>query len=188
MKIKRWSIAAGAVIAFIGMPVLSGSPVLANLQQAGESIVEAILGAEVQLKLVAEKKIISVDETGKEVIAWQSLEGQPQVFPGDIVRYHLMSKNAGDQDAQNLVLSQAIPQGTVYVLASANSNNGAEITYSIDNGQSFVANPTIEVEQPDGSIIEQPAPAELYTNVKWEVSQALLPQGDVDVSYEVQIP
>ena len=188
MNLKRLSVAAGAAIALIGVPLVSGSPVLANLQRAGESIIAAIQGADVELQLVAEKKVVTTNAEGEEVVAWQDLGAKAQVLPGDTLRYSVAGKNIGDKGAENLVINQDIPEGMVYVLASAQTASNASVTFSIDDGQTFVANPTIQVQQPDGSLLEQPAPAEMYTDVKWEFENTLTPELGVDASYEVQIP
>lgn len=188
MNLKRLSVVAGAAIALIGVPLVSGSPVLANLQNAGSSLLAAIQGAEVELQLSAAKKTVTVNAEGEEVIAWQDLGAKAEVLPGDTLRYSVEGTNIGNQDAENLVISQDIPDGMVYVLASAQSPNNAAVTFSIDDGQTFVANPTIQVQQDDGSLLEQPAPAEMYTDVKWEFENTLTPELGVDASYEVQIP
>ncbi|AFY37220.1 conserved repeat domain protein [[Leptolyngbya] sp. PCC 7376] len=185
---KRWPLAVGAALALLGAPLLVGSPVLANLQQAGSSLLAALEGADVQLNLVAEKQIITLNAEGEEVITWEDLGANAEVLPGETLRYTVSGDNLGNQDADNLVISQDIPEQMVYVLASAQTVNSATITYSIDDGQTFVANPTIKVQQPDGSLLEQPAPADMYTDVKWEFDNTLTPQLGVEASYEVQIP
>jgi uncharacterized repeat protein (TIGR01451 family) len=188
MNMKRWSLVTGAAIAFIGFPLVSGPAVLANLQQASASFIAAIQGAEVKLQLKADKKIVTINAEGEEVITWKDLGAKAQVFPGDTLRYSVQGENIGDKNAENLVVNQDIPEGTVYVLASAQSDSGTSVTFSIDDGKTFVANPTIKVQQPDGSLIEEPAPAEMYTDLKWDFSETLAPQLGVDASYEVQIP
>ena len=188
MKMKRLSLISGAVVGVMGLPLLLGSPVMANLQQAGSTLLAALQGADVQLNLVAEKKGVSINAEGEEVVTWTDLGSTARVVPGDTVRYSISGENIGNQNADNLVISQDIPEGTVYVLASAQTANNAMVTYSIDDGQTFVANPTIKVQQPDGTLLEEPAPASMYTDVKWEFSDSLTPELGVEASYEVQVP
>ena len=109
------------------------------------------------------------------------------VQPGDILRYTVDGANSGDIEATNLQITQPVPEQTVYVLGSAESVTAAEITYSIDGGETFVDSPMIEVELPDGTIEQQPAPAEIYTHIKWHFSDPLLSANAVKVSYQVGI-
>ncbi len=198
MKMKRWPLVIGASLALIGLPVLTGTPVLANLQKVGSSVIAALQGADVQLKMVAEKKIVSLDAEGKEVINWDKLENGSTVLPGDTLRYVISSKNNGDTAAKQLVINQAVPEGMTYLLGSATSENKVNITYQLKEGykrpegsQEFEAEPKIlvEVPQADGSVIEevQAAPAEAYAQVRWQFSADLSPKQDINVSYKMQV-
>jgi uncharacterized repeat protein (TIGR01451 family) len=187
MKLKHWSIGLTTVAIIASVPLFSNTPVLASLQQAGEKIAQTILGPKLELELAAAKKIVEVDEQGKEIVKWEDTGNKAVVVPGDILRYSLGSDNVGDKAADNLVLTQPIPAQTVYVLDSAASKNPAEITYSIDGGKSFVKEPTIEVTLPDGTIETKPAPPETYTHVKWNLTGAVNPEAGVEVTYDVAV-
>lgn len=185
---KRWSIALGALAMVAAVPVLSSTPVFAELTEAGTTLVQAILRPEVKLNLVAQKQVITVDEkTGRQIVTWKGLEDGAIVQPGDLLQYVVSGNNAGEAAAKNLVVTQAIPQAMIYVLQSAQSNNGAEITYSIDNGETFVTNPTIEETLPDGTVAQQPAPAEAYTHIRWKFSQLIAPEDGVKAVYQVKV-
>jgi uncharacterized repeat protein (TIGR01451 family) len=170
----------------IAIPVAASTPVFATLQQASESIVQSILQPKVKLVLGAEKQVISTDANGKAVTTWQALEGSAEVIPGDVIRYTLASENAGDKEAKNLTLTQPVPAQTEYVLSSAREN-GAELTFSIDGGKTFTAQPTVEVKQADGTLKIEPAPAALYTHVRWDYSDSLQPLASVQAVYEVAV-
>ena len=184
---KRWSIGLGALALVAAVPLISGTPVLANLQSAGEAIVQAIRRPEVKLNLSADKKLVELNVEGKEKVTWEALGDQSVVTPGDTLRYTVSSKNTGDLPAKNLVITQPIPPQMVYTIGSTTSNNGTEVTYSIDNGKNFVANPTVKVTLPDGTVEERPAPAEAYTNIRWKFSKALDPTSGVIATYEVTV-
>lgn len=184
---KRLSITLGAIALIAAVPLIGGTPVLASLQQAGEAIVKSLNRPQVKLNLGAEKQVIGQDQTGKEKITWQALEGNAIVQPGDILRYTVSSENAGDVPAKNLVVTQPIPQQMTYILGSATNNNNAKVTYSIDKGQSFVDNPTIQVTLPDGKVETRPAPAEAYTHVRWSFDKSVDPAAGVKAGYEVKV-
>ena len=182
---KRLLIGIGTLIAVSAIPLIGGQPVLAQLQEVGEAIVEAIRRPEVKLTLEAEQKVMDADNQ----VSWKALEGKVKVAPGDTLRYVVSGENSGDIEAENLVITQPIPEQTTYVLDSASNDDdaAAAITYSIDNGESFVAEPMIEVTLPDGTVELQPAPAEAYTHVQWDFAESLASATEVDASYEVTI-
>ena len=168
-------------------PFVSSTPVLANLQEAGTAIAQLLNRPEVKLEMGVEKQVTVVDEDGKEKLEWQKLEGEAEVKPGDVLRYDVVSSNAGEVAADKLVINQPIPAQMTYVLGSAKGNAAAEATYSIDNGATFVAKPMVEVTLPDGTVEMQPAPAEAYTHVKWNFKEALDKSEAVNVSHEVTV-
>ncbi|NET33702.1 MAG: DUF11 domain-containing protein [Cyanothece sp. SIO1E1] len=184
---RRLAISLGALAFAAAIPFVGNSPVLANLQDAGASIAQAILQPKVKLVLGAEKQIIETDEKGEEKVTWQALKGAVTVQPGDVLRYTVSSENAGDRPAKNLVVTQPVPTQTTYIVETANGNSDARLTYSIDNGETFVAEPMIEVTLPDGTVELQPAPAEAYTHVRWDYGDSLEPLAAVKAVYEVAV-
>jgi uncharacterized repeat protein (TIGR01451 family) len=168
------------------VPALGSTPVLANLQQAGTSIVQNILQPKVKLNLGAEKKVVTTDAKGQKLVSWQPLEGSVTVQPGDILRYTVASQNAGDKPAKNLVVTQPVPQQTSYVLESARAN-GAVLTFSIDSGKTFVERPMVTVKLADGQEELRPAPASAYTHARWDYHNSLAPMSTVKATYEVAV-
>lgn len=182
---RRFSIGLGILVVAAAIPFAGGAPVLAELQQAGSSIVQNILAPKVKLNLGAEKKVVSVDAEGKQQITWQPISNAA-VQPGDVLRYTLVSENAGDKPAKSLKLTQPIPAQTVYSLESAKAN-GAQLTYSIDGGKTFVEKPTVTVKLANGQEVQQPAPASAYTHIRWDYSNSLAPLAAVRAAYEVAV-
>lgn len=66
-------------------------------------------------------------------------------------------------------------------------HNTAKIIYSIDNGKSFGEKPLVQVKLPNGKIVTRPAPAALYTHVRWKFGQAISPKVDVNATYQVRV-
>lgn len=187
MTMKRWFIGLGALSIIGIIPFASSEAVRAEIVEITESVVEAIRQPEVKLTLGAEKKLVETDKNGQEKISWETLEGSVTVYPGDVLRYTVESSNAGDAEAKNLEITQPVPENTVYVLDSATNLSSTQLTYSIDEGQSFVEAPMVEVTLPDGTVEMQPAPAEVYTHVRWDFDGELASETTVDVSYEVAV-
>ena len=185
-KINKKIIGFGAVGLFAAtLTLMIDSPVRATLLQAGEIIAQAIRTPEVRLNLTVDKRTIEVNEQGEEQIVWQDLSTEATVMPGDTLRYQVASQNLGEEAAKDLVITQPIPAEMVYILGSATTSNSSIITYSIDGGNTFVENPTVEVTLEDGTVEVQPAPADSYTHVRWEAAQELTAEGDMNVGYQV---
>ena len=168
-------------------PFAMSTPVFANLQEAGEAIVQQLLQPEVKLEMGAEKQVTVLDENGQPKLVWETLDGEATVQPGDVLRYVVASSNEGEMAAKNLVITQPIPAAMTYVISSEKGNTAATATYSIDKGETFVVEPMVEVTLPDGTVEMQPAPAEAYTHVKWTFSEDLSSSVVVNVSHEVVV-
>lgn len=188
---KRFSIASlGAIAVITSIPFVSQMPVLsASIKPFGFAIAQnSQQQPQVQLRLTAQKQVVQKDGEGNQKVTWQPLQGNVVVQPANIIRYTVSGTNNSDRPASNLVFTQPIPKQTKYVLNSATTaNNGAKITYSIDNGKSFIAKPTIQVKLPDGKVETRPAPAELYTHVRWNFGSAISPKATVSGNYQVQV-
>ncbi|HIK08433.1 MAG TPA: DUF11 domain-containing protein [Trichormus sp. M33_DOE_039] len=142
---------------------------------------------QLQLRLEAEKQVVTKDQQGKQKVAWQALQGKAVVQPGDILRYTLSGENKSDRPIKNLTLNQPIPKGMMYVLNSTNiSNKDAKITYSIDGGRSFVENPTIKVTLPGGKVETKPAPATAYTHIRLQLP-AVAAKTTIKAFYQAQV-
>ncbi len=61
------------------------------------------------------------------------------------------------------------------------------ISYSIDGGQTYTAQPMIEVEV-NGERVTRPAPPELYTHIRWLVSGWVQPGARVTAEFRAQLP
>ncbi|MDB9376134.1 hypothetical protein [Nodularia sphaerocarpa] len=186
---KRISIVGIGAIALIAtVPFVGNIPGLGKIWDSGSAIAQNAAKGQVQLRLEAEKQIITQDQQGKQVKQWQPLQGKVTVKPGDVLRYTISGENTSDRPVKNLTLNQPIPQGMVYVLKSAkvDVNKNSKITYSIDGGRSFVENPTVKVTLPNGNVENQPAPASAYTHIRLH-----LPVVDgkttVQANYQVQV-
>ena len=142
----------------------------------------------VQLRLTADKKMVQKDTAGKDKVTWVSLQGNVTVQPGDVLRYTVTGANNGDRPATNLVVTQPIPKQTAYVLNSSSTiKTTATVTYSIDNGKTFVAKPTVKVKLTDGKIVTRPAPAEAYTHVRWKFTKAIAAKSQAAAAYQVRV-
>lgn len=125
----------------------------------------------------------SVEREGKQI----ALDKTQAVQPGEILSWRIDSVNEGDGAARDYKAVGHIPAGTSFVAGSASGENGSTVTYSIDGGKTFSTQPVVEERQPDGTVKRTPAPASMYTEVRYEWSDTLAAGGKLSASYKVRV-
>lgn len=107
--------------------------------------------------------------------------------PGDLIEYRLTFTNHQDGPVSQVVMNDPIPAGLVFVPGSVTgSREDLVIEYSIDAGQSWSADPRVEVEV-DGETVLRPAPAEAFTHVRWTVTGAVNPGAQVTARFRAVV-
>jgi uncharacterized repeat protein (TIGR01451 family) len=122
----------------------------------------------VSVSITAEKQVTVVKNGQKTTMK----AAATRIEPGDVIFYTLNYINSGNEAATSVVLDDPIPMGTVYLPGSA-FGNGAEITFSIDNGKSF-KKPSLliyEMKNANGSMEKRTASPEEYTNIRWVINR-----------------
>lgn len=109
------------------------------------------------------------------------------VKSGEILDWSITSLNEGNAPAHDYKAVGVVPPGTHLVAGSVTADGSATVTYSIDNGKSFSAAPTIEEKQPDGTIKKVPAPTSMYTQIRYEWSDPLNQGTTLHASYKVRL-
>jgi len=116
-----------------------------------------------------------------------ALEEVSAVHPGEILDWKITSANEGDAPARGYKTIGQVPQGTSFVAGSAVAEYGASVSYSIDGGKNFAAQPLIEQKQADGTTKLVPAPTALYTQVRYEWSDPLAAGSTLAAAYQVRV-
>ncbi len=186
MKLLHKVLGIGTLGLIVGLPLLNQTPVMAGFPQVGKFIAQVAQKPTVQLNLTAAKKSIVITTGGQKQVKWENLADNAVVNPGDTLRYTVSSKNTGANPAKNLTITQPIPDRMVYELDTATSKSQTEVTYSTDNGETFVAKPMIKITKENGKTIEKAAPAELYTHIRWQFG-SLAPEAGITAMYEVKV-
>jgi uncharacterized repeat protein (TIGR01451 family) len=123
-------------------------------------------------------------ERGGEVLP---VEKAQTVNPGEILQWTITSQNDGDAPARQYKAVGQIPRGTTLVAGSTTADGSATVVYSIDNGKTYSATPMVEEKQADGSVKLVPAPVSMYTQLRYEWSDALAGGGKLNASYKVRV-
>ncbi len=109
------------------------------------------------------------------------------LYPGDVVHYRLVFTNITDVAIRRIEFTDPLPAGLRYVGGSALADrDDVVISYSIDGGQVYTAQPTIE-EIIDGERVTIPAPPEMYTHIRWMVPGWVQPGAQVTAEFRAQL-
>jgi uncharacterized repeat protein (TIGR01451 family) len=114
------------------------------------------------------------------------LEKSTVVNPGEVLDWTITSENSGNAAAIEYKTVGEIPRGTEFIAGSVKAD-GAKALYSIDGGKSFSPQPMIEEKQADGSTKRVPAPASMYTEIRYEWADPLAQGGKLSASYKVRV-
>jgi len=95
-----------------------------------------------------------------------------RVLPGAAVLFTVTFTNTGDEPAENVTITNPVPDHMVYVDASA-SDDIASVTFSVDGGESFAAAQDLLVTDANG--VQRPAIVNDYTHVRWIVDNDVAP-------------
>lgn len=145
------------------------------------SAVVAEKDAVVELKTVAEIEVEVVTEDGGKEI--ERIEAA-KVVPGDEVIYTIHYANTGPEPAENIVITDPIPEHMLYQDGSA-SGEGAFVTFSVDDGKTFDVAEKLTVPAEDGN--DRPAAPSDYTHVKWTLEGELKPDAAGLVTFRAQL-
>jgi uncharacterized repeat protein (TIGR01451 family) len=139
--------------------------VLLPLLLAGAAASQTPVG-ELKIRAIAEVESKSV-EAGREVV---KLVPADRLVPGDRVIYTLEVRNSGTTALDAPTVTYPIPEHTRYAADSA-QGPGAEVSYSVDGGQSFERPANLKLPGPDGQL--HPAAAADYTHIRWQLKNSL---------------
>ncbi|MFV0389741.1 MAG: hypothetical protein ACK5NT_13430 [Pyrinomonadaceae bacterium] len=173
-EVNAFRYARGFVLGLLLVSFFSGIAVLASKNGAdflpfAKPSVEVVLSG-------------NVTRDGKKI----AVEKVSAVSPGEVLDWSIVSQNNGDATAKSYAAVGEIPKGTEFVSSSANAKD-AVVKYSIDGGSNFSEQPMIKEKQADGTEKLVPAPAKMYTQVRFEYNQPVAPNEKVNANYQVRV-
>ncbi|MDD5057073.1 MAG: hypothetical protein PHQ60_04305 [Sideroxydans sp.] len=115
---------------------------------------------EVEMNSFAERETMTV-KNGKKVMVRTPVD---KAVPGDEIIYTTTFKNLTAKPAAHIVITNPVPNSSVYVANSA-TGNSTDITYSVDGGNNFAPAEKLIVKTKEGKTrLAQPAE---YTHIRW---------------------
>lgn len=125
----------------------------------------------------------TVERNEKETSLLQAGE----IKSGETINWTIVSGNSGTAPAQSHDAIGQIPAGTFYVENSAASDNKAIVSYSIDGGKTFSAQPMISEKLPDGGTRKIPAPSSMYNQIRFHWDSPLAVSAQRNAVYKVRV-
>ncbi len=110
-----------------------------------------------------------------------------RVNSGEVLLWKITSANEGGAPALSHDAVAQIPAGTTLVAGSAASEADAVVSYSIDGGKTFSAQPMVAERQADGSVKQVPAPISMYTRIRYHWDSPLAVSRERTASYKVRV-
>ena len=119
------------------------------------------------VQTVVEKAAVVEDVEGQQRTELSAVD---TAVPGDELIYTVVFTNISEELADNVRVTNPIPDELRYVADSA-FGPGTEISYSIDDGASFAAPDALLVQLTDGDA--RPATPDDYTHIRWTLKNPL---------------
>jgi len=160
--------------------ILMGSAVLL--------IAAGYLGAQEQKPKLALTVTLQKEVKIKKDSAWVTqMTPADRTVKNDVLLVDIAYQNQGKSEARNASILDPIPNGTVYIMGSAEGKD-ANIAFSVDGGKTFQPAPVkYLVKSKDGSLEEKAAPAEMHTHIQWVLKTPVQPGQSGTVSFKVKV-
>ena len=135
----------------------------------------------IEIKTTAEIEMEVINKDGKKEI--HRVEAA-KVVPGDEVIYTIHYANVGDDVAERVIITDAIPDHMIYTDGSA-SGKGTTVTFSVDSGRSYDVAANLKVAEADGK--KRQANATDYTHIRWTFEDQLVPSTAGYVAFRAKL-
>jgi uncharacterized repeat protein (TIGR01451 family) len=135
----------------------------------------------VALTTTAEKEIEVKNEDGE--LERKRITAE-RVIPGEEVIYTISARNEGADPAENVVITDPIPEHMTYVAGSA-AGMSTDVRFSIAGGESWDTADALRVIDAQG--VAHRASAEDYTHIQWTFTRSLEPGEDGTVHFRATL-
>jgi uncharacterized repeat protein (TIGR01451 family) len=137
----------------------------------------AVGKSSIELTSVAELEKEAFNEEGMKVL---KRVPAAKVIPGDEVIYTISYSNQGKEKADNVLITNPIPEHMLYQNGSA-SGTGSSITFSVDGGKTYDLPEKLTIVNSNGKKV--PAKSSDFTHIRWTLNQSVKPGEKGQVVY-----
>ncbi len=134
--------------------------------------------ASMTARQVVEKEVTAAGPNGEETVTRIPAD---KVTPGETIVYSIRYKNDGAVPAGDIVLVMPVPKEVAYVEGSIEGEDGASVSFSADNGATYVARGRLTVVEGGEA---RPARGDEITHIKWTLTTPVSAQAEGEVSYK----
>ena len=106
------------------------------------------------------------------------------VLPEDEILYIITFANTGDQPASNIIITNPIPNDSLYKQGSA-FGAGTIIDFSVDGGKTYDKPENLTIKNAEG--VEVVADVDQYTHIRWLYTEPLQPGQEGTVTFRTII-
>ncbi len=138
--------------------------------------------AEITLESKVEVEVEVVNDKGEKVITLRDA-GVSVVVPGDDVIFSTMYSNKGTDTAENVSITNPIPQGMTYIEGSA-TGKAAVVIFSVD-GKNYMKPEELKIFDEEGK--EQTARVSDYTHIRWVITGGIQPGASGTVRFRAKL-
>ncbi len=136
--------------------------------------------------VVTAQNLMSGDARHQALVAQGS--DAATALPGDVLLYRLRFTNVTQGEVRGVVFNNPVPKGMRYVGGSAGADRNDVVTeYSIDGGRTYAVRPMV-AKVVNGARVQEPAPAEQYSHVRWTVRGSISPGASVTAEFRAELP
>ena len=127
------------------------------------------------------REVEIVKEDGRKELR---LEPAPSAMPGEVLLFRITYTNEGAESAQNVQLTNPVPEHMVYEAGSA-QGEGTAVTFSVDGGRTFENQAALTISGEDGKV--RPAGPADYTHIRWRLSEPIPRNREGTVSFRARL-
>ncbi|MDT8316977.1 MAG: hypothetical protein RQ824_03165 [bacterium] len=109
---------------------------------------------------------------------------EAKIMPGDEVIFTNSFINDETEAAENVVLTNAVPEHMLYIDFSAEGKD-AKIDFSVDGGKSYGTPADLKVKDEEGNL--RRAKGADYTHIRWIIEKPVMPGSKGTVGFRVQL-
>ena len=146
----------------------------------GQAVAAQPKGA-VHLAVTAEKEVVVTNANGQPET--QRVPAA-KVIPDDKVVYTIKYVNTGNEPAENVLITNPVPEHMNYLAGTATGKN-AVVTFSVDGGHVFDLPEHLTVKTADGQL--RKATASDYTHIRWTLEKNVGSRETGEVSFWAQL-